>query len=65
MRQGTKWRRKARTLTAIEKRHNTNHQGPHSEEEEVRQRNRTSGARAEILIYDVTICRNDILWNPT
>ena len=55
-------RRQARTLTAIEERYNTDHQGPRVEEEDGRQHTRISVARAKILKYVVTMYRNNVLW---
>ena len=62
MSKGIKWRRQARTLTTIEERYNSDSQGPRTEEKEGRQHTRISNARAEILVYDETVIRNDKLW---
>ena len=56
-------RRQASTLTAIEKRYDTDRQGPRIEEEDGRQQTHISEGRAEILEYGVTGPRNDVLWN--
>ena len=61
MSQGTKRRLQAKTLTTIEERYNTKHQGPRNEEEVGGQHTCTRGGRAEILEYGVTMYRNDVL----
>ena len=62
MGQGTKRRRQAKTLTTIEERYNPDHQGPRVDEEEGRQHTCIRESRAEILIYGVTMYRNNVLW---
>jgi hypothetical protein len=62
MGQSTKGKRQARTLTAIEERYKADGQGPGIEEEEGRHHERIIEGRAKILKYNVTVCRNNVLW---
>jgi hypothetical protein len=59
MRQATKSRWQAKTLTAKEGGHTTDRQGPRVEEDEGWRGKRSSEVRAKILKNIVTICRNN------
>ena len=59
MRQGTKSRWQAKTLTTIEGGHTTDRHGPRVEEDEAWRGKRSSEVRAKILKNIVTIRRNN------
>jgi hypothetical protein len=62
MRQGTKCQWQARTLTTIEEGYSTDRHGPRVEEDEGWRGKLGSEVRAKILIYIVTIRRNNVVW---
>jgi hypothetical protein len=61
MSHGAKGRRKASTLTTIDERYTTDHQGPSIEEDESLYHKRIREGRAIILEYGITMQRHNVL----